>query len=186
MKGAASKSRKCSLCRQVIPGNFFNHPTLESSSEESSKEPKETEVFEWFYEGRNGWWQYDPRTSVELEEAFNKEVTKKHTILVAGFLYEIDFQSMIQFRQNDPNRQRKIKRDLSTIAKKGIAGLRLTSEVKLDEPVNLPSGSNEPVVSLQETEIGEEVSETLELVRNEVEDLSPLVEAALIISEETS
>lgn len=188
MKGAASKSRKCSLCRQIIPVNFFNHPTLESNcsqcstSEESCKEAQEKEEFEWFYEGRNGWWQYDPRTSVELEEAYNKNSTLKHSILVAGNLYEIDFQLMLQFRQNDPNRQRKIKRDLSTIAKKGIAGLRLTSEVKSDEPENLPSSSSGAPVDSQETEVGVEVIE----IRNDVDDLLPLVQASLSITEETT
>lgn len=28
--------------------------------------------YQWFYEGRNGWWQYDDRTSTELENSFNK------------------------------------------------------------------------------------------------------------------
>nr|CAD7400735.1 unnamed protein product [Timema poppensis] len=32
---------------------------------------------------------------------------------------------MLQLRRNDPSRRRRIKRDLSTIPKKGIAGLRL-------------------------------------------------------------
>lgn len=34
---------------------------------------------------------------------------------------------MLQFRKNDPSRQRRVKRDLSSIPKKGVAGLRIDS-----------------------------------------------------------
>ena len=27
-------------------------------------------VYKWFYEGRNGWWQYKERASDQIEEAF--------------------------------------------------------------------------------------------------------------------
>lgn len=49
------------------------------------------------------------------------------SILVAGFLYTVDFQEMLQYRKNDPSRQRRVKRDLSSIPKKGVAGLRIDS-----------------------------------------------------------
>ena len=32
---------------------------------------------------------------------------------------------MLQYRRNDPSRRRKIKRDLATAPKKGVAGLRM-------------------------------------------------------------
>lgn len=32
--------------------------------------------YQWFYEGRNGWWQYDDRTSLEIEAAFQKGDTQ--------------------------------------------------------------------------------------------------------------
>ncbi len=51
--------------------------------------------FRWFYEGRNGWWEYDPRTGQDLETSYTKkEVTSE--MLIAGFLYIIDFQNMLQ------------------------------------------------------------------------------------------
>ncbi|KXJ73782.1 hypothetical protein RP20_CCG014944 [Aedes albopictus] len=42
-----------------------------------------------------------------------------------GFLYIVDFEHKCQIRQNDPSRIRRVKRDLATIPKKGVAGLRL-------------------------------------------------------------
>lgn len=83
--------------------------------------------FAWYYEGRNGWWQYDERTSRELEEAFSKG--KKSTeMLIAGFLYVADLENMVQYRRNEHGRRRKIKRDVLDIPKKGVAGLRLDPE----------------------------------------------------------
>lgn len=44
-------------------------------------------------------------------------------LLIAGFLYIIDFERTQQIRRNDPSRRRRIKRDLVSIPKKGVAGL---------------------------------------------------------------
>lgn len=71
-----------------------------------------------------GWWQYDERTSRELEAAYKKG-ERICELLVAGLLYVADFDAMLQIRRNDPSRRRRIKRDLATIPKKGVAGLRL-------------------------------------------------------------
>lgn len=37
----------------------------------------------------------------------------------------IDFDQMLQYRKSEPSRRRRIKRDLASIPKKGVAGLRL-------------------------------------------------------------
>lgn len=71
-----------------------------------------------------GWWQYDERTSQEIEEAY-KRPDKFCTILVAGYVYVVDFETMLQQRQNEPSRKRQVKRDLATVPKKGVAGLRI-------------------------------------------------------------
>lgn len=81
----------------------------------------------WFYEGRNGWWQYDERTSAELEAASAKQESRCE-VLIAGFLYIVDFEHMVQVRRNDLSRRRRIKRDVASIPKKGIAGIRLEEE----------------------------------------------------------
>lgn len=72
----------------------------------------------------SGWWQYDDRTSQDIEEAFKKG-EKSCIILVAGYVYVVDLETMVQQRQNEPSRCRRVKRDLATIPKKGVAGLRI-------------------------------------------------------------
>lgn len=75
-----------------------------------------------------GWWQYDDRTSQDLEDTFKKG-EKSCTILVAGYVYTVDFELMIQQRQNEPTRCRRVKRDLATVPKKGVAGLRIEGNI---------------------------------------------------------
>ena len=70
-----------------------------------------------------GWWQYDERTSGELETAY-KRSQRLCELLIAGHLYIIDFDQMLQYRKTDLARRRRIKRDLASIPKKGVAGLR--------------------------------------------------------------
>ena len=74
----------------------------------------------------SGWWQYDQRTSLELEAAY-KQGKRTCELLIAGFLYIADFGSMLQLRRNDPSRRRRIKRDLHDAPKKGVAGLRMNT-----------------------------------------------------------
>ncbi|CAN8001927.1 unnamed protein product, partial [Ixodes hexagonus] len=127
VKGIANQSKKCAMCRQEIPADFMDKPEL---LPESDTEADEVSVngYQWFYEGRNGWWQYDERTSAELEAASAKQEPRCE-VLIAGFLYIVDFEHMVQVRRNDLSRRRRVKRDLATIPKKGIAGIRL------DEPL---------------------------------------------------
>ncbi|XP_057394603.1 E3 ubiquitin-protein ligase RNF146-like [Balaenoptera acutorostrata] len=109
--------------RQEIPEDFLDKPTL-LSPEELKAASRGNGDYAWYYEGRNGWWQYDERTSRELEDAFSKG--KKSTeMLIAGFLYVADLENMVQYRRNEHGRRRKIKRDIIDIPKKGVAGLRL-------------------------------------------------------------
>lgn len=83
------------------------------------------EGYQWYYEGVNGWWQYDARTSLDLE-AHHKKGDRSCELLIAGFVYVIDFENMVQYRQSDRTKKRRIKRDLVNIpGKKGIAGLKI-------------------------------------------------------------
>ncbi|KAK8383530.1 hypothetical protein O3P69_015766 [Scylla paramamosain] len=130
VKGVANQSKRCAMCRQEIPADFLDHPTLLSSIE-AEKEEVLPGGYQWFYEGRNGWWQYDERTSHELEAAYGSG-QRACEVLVAGFLYIIDFDRMVQLRRNDPSRRRRIKRDLSSIPKKGVAGIKLPSQLEAE------------------------------------------------------
>lgn len=68
------------------------------------------------------------------------QVTPPCELLIAGFLYSIDFGQMIQYRCSDPNRKRMIKRDIIANVDnyKGIAGLRLPNAAAT--PTHAPSG----------------------------------------------
>eukprot|EP00062_Callorhinchus_milii_P013988 gi/632962668/ref/XP_007897449.1/ PREDICTED: E3 ubiquitin-protein ligase RNF146 [Callorhinchus milii] len=123
VKGASWQSRRCALCRQEIPEDFLDKPAL-LSPEELKAASRGNGEYAWYYEGRNGWWQYDERTSMELEDAYLKG-KKTIEMLIAGFLYVADLENMVQFRRNEHGRRRKMKRDIVDIPKKGVAGLRL-------------------------------------------------------------
>lgn len=137
VKGASWHSKRCALCRQEIPEDFLERPVLllpeelkaaaAGVSRSIGAEGGSCGGFAWYYEGRNGWWQYDERTSRELEEAFSKG-RKTTEMLIAGFLYVADLENMVQYRRNEHGRRRKIKRDVVDIPKKGVAGLRLDPE----------------------------------------------------------
>lgn len=117
------------MCRTDFPIEFLERPELlmpiDAIASTSSADQNE---YQWFYKGRNGWWQYDERTCQEIEDAY-KNGDKHCTILVAGYVYVVDFGQMLQQRQTDPSRKRQVKRDLATIPKKGVAGLRLPNAV---------------------------------------------------------
>ncbi|XP_077991417.1 uncharacterized protein LOC144445660 [Glandiceps talaboti] len=136
VKGVANQSKRCALCRTEIPMEFLNHPNLVNTGEDICvpEEPSGgKEDYLWFYEGRNGWWQYDQRTIIELEDAY-KQKQRCVELLIAGFLYVIDFENLIQIRRNDPTRRRRIKRDLATVPKKGVAGIKyFTQSVQQDD-----------------------------------------------------
>lgn len=133
IKGVALRSRKCAICRQAITADFLDKPTLIKVSKknelvaESSSQDETEKEYVWYYEGRNGWWQYDDKTSKEVEAAF-KNGKRSCTLLIAGFLYLIDFENMFQMRRNEPGRRRRIKRDKRDVDSKGVAGIRLSSK----------------------------------------------------------
>ncbi|XP_051947405.1 E3 ubiquitin-protein ligase rnf146-like [Xyrauchen texanus] len=128
VKGASWHSKRCALCRQEVPEDFLERPTLLSPEELKASATGGRGAgaggHAWYYEGRNGWWQYDERTSRELEDAFNKG-KKSAEMLIAGFLYVADLENMVQYRRNEHGRRRRMKRDVVDIPKKGVAGLRL-------------------------------------------------------------
>lgn len=92
-----------------------------------------------------GWWQYDDRTSQDIEDAFQK-LEKTSSILVAGHLYLVDFEAMTQLRHDDHSRRRRVKRDLGSIPKKGVAGLRIDSNNTVVTDIT-PTTSTESVLT---------------------------------------
>ncbi|XP_071541050.1 E3 ubiquitin-protein ligase rnf146-like isoform X2 [Panulirus ornatus] len=121
VKGVANQSKRCAMCRQEIPADFLDHPTLLSSLE-AEKEEVLPGGYQWFYEGRNGWWRYDERANSEIEEAYTQGQSSI-SLLIAGYIYDIDITNMRQTRSNCPGLRRRIKRDIVSSAAKGTAGL---------------------------------------------------------------
>ena len=127
IKGVLARKPSCPFCRATVPRDFVIKPKVVEPKvleKAISKQPDDTP--QWYYEGRTeGWWLYDPRTSEEIEDAY-KEKRTKCIVQVAGFTYIIDFDKMVQFRQDRPDRRRKILRSdmVDEIAVvKGVAGL---------------------------------------------------------------
>ncbi|XP_074641497.1 E3 ubiquitin-protein ligase rnf146-like [Tubulanus polymorphus] len=133
IKGVANQSKRCALCRQEIPVDYLNTPNLVHTDDLWRDLSLHHEGYQWYYEGRNGWWQYDQRTSMEIEDRYVKDEEKVFELLIAGFLYIIDLENMIQVRRNDPSRRRRVKRDLATIEKKGIAGIKIVPALQESE-----------------------------------------------------
>lgn len=123
VKGFANQNKRCAMCRQEIPRDFVEQPNLLQRPDPLEVSEGFDGGYQWFYEGRNGWWQYDERTSKELENSYKKG-EKSVELLIAGFLYIVDLENMLQMRRNDPSRRRQVKRDFGTIPKKGVAGIR--------------------------------------------------------------
>lgn len=125
VKGVAARSGSCALCRQRIPIDYIESPSvLNADSLHVKLQNSSSEKYHWFYEGKNGgWWMYEDRTSEEIERGF-VEKAKSLKIQISGFTYLVDYESMVQLREDRPNRKRKIKRDIaSSDGVKGVAGI---------------------------------------------------------------
>lgn len=72
-----------------------------------------------------GWWQYDQRSSIEIETAYQTNSKQSYDILICGTLYCIDFSKLLQYDKEMPTKKRKIRRDYrDAIGRpKGTAGL---------------------------------------------------------------
>lgn len=66
-----------------------------------------------------GWWRYDERSNKELEAAYGRG-DPACSVLVAGSLYTIQFDTMVQWRRTDPSRRRRVRRDTAAFPAKGI------------------------------------------------------------------
>lgn len=121
-----SDNAACSLCRQPIsPGYLETREILARVSEGLNDTPPveaPQDQWQWFYEGRNGWWRFEARTNEDLEEKFLTGQMSME-LMIVGTIYVIDFSQMEQYQKERPNRKRKIKRDMKSSECKGVAGL---------------------------------------------------------------
>jgi E3 ubiquitin-protein ligase RNF146 len=54
VKGVANQSKKCAMCRQEIPSDYFEKPVLIAQSNTDKDRSEFDDGYQWFYEGRNG------------------------------------------------------------------------------------------------------------------------------------
>lgn len=54
VKGVANQSKKCAMCRQEIPTDYFEKPVLVSLNNTDKDSAGFDGGYQWFYEGRNG------------------------------------------------------------------------------------------------------------------------------------
>jgi E3 ubiquitin-protein ligase RNF146 len=54
VKGVANQSKKCAMCRQEIPTDYFEKPVLLAQSNTDKDSTTFDDGYQWFYEGRNG------------------------------------------------------------------------------------------------------------------------------------
>ena len=125
-------------------------------------------TYKWFYEGRNGWWQYEDRASDQIEESFAKG-KQAIEIPIAGFGYIIDIENMVQYRKNYPTRRRRIKRDKYQAEKKGVAGLKYGREGQPCQ--NEVSENNEQKQGLTEGQVTPDKEEFEEQMKSVAEKL---------------
>ncbi|CAF1106276.1 unnamed protein product [Rotaria sp. Silwood1] len=145
VKGIANVSHNCALCRKPFPRELIDKPNvlaLELRDDESLSSITSTLRHVWYYEGRNGWWMYDQRTNDEIDQSFIRG-DRRLEILIVGHLYVIDFENMHQYRLNDTQRRRRIKYDLMSAPKKGVAGLKLDRQRNIEYN---PPNTDAPVV----------------------------------------
>jgi len=122
--------------RAAIPAGFLDQPhllqrsrsDLESATLGVQDVQGQRNQYQWFYQGKNGWWKFEARCSQELEDCQNEGV-QRHETMICGNLYVIDFVSMVQYRKDQPQRKRAIKRDVVLAQCKGVAGLVVKQEV---------------------------------------------------------
>ena len=152
IKGVAARNSHCALCRQRINPEVLSNPSVINREEIQSTVQKSSESHRWYYEAKNGgWWLYEQRTSTEVEKAF-KDGKQSVRLQISGFHYVIDFENMIQYREDFPNRRRQIKRDkVSAEAVKGVAGISVKeSERKVKEEESQPLDSENGAASPSE------------------------------------
>ncbi|CAB3363126.1 Hypothetical predicted protein [Cloeon dipterum] len=110
-KGLAKTCGSCALCRGPIPDGYFERPEWYLLSSEF---PEPSAEYSWFYEGSEGWWLFTPRVAAEIQEA-GKDAKE---IVIGGIVCYLK-NNIIHLSAKD----RLIKRDLSTSANVGVAGI---------------------------------------------------------------
>ena len=164
IKGITLNHQKysCPICRHTITLKDLSNPDLLCTSNNARTAlkralSKEEDEYHWFYSGANGWWEYDERTTEDIDKAYSiftsskdkgspKPKRKKKNskqknvdnsdcstfeIMIAGAIYIIDFKNMIQHRKGFPMKKRQIRKEIRgyVVNCKGVAGLQNNTQL---------------------------------------------------------
>ena len=132
IKGVYARHGTCAMCRESIPDNCIIKPNAIIDSKAMIVTTEEHEqLYHWMYEAKNGgWWLYEERISTEMEASFSTG-KKEISIQISGYTYTVDFEHMVQYREEKPDRRRRIKRDLKDNERvKGVAGIPVISSIR--------------------------------------------------------
>lgn len=127
VRTAGMSAPLCSLCRRPFPANYLDSAEVLASAGRGvahtpTSQATSAERWQWFYQGKAGWWQFEERNSTELEDSFaNGQQCLE--MLICGTLYVVDFVSMEQYQKNYPTKRRRIKRDVKSADCRGVAGI---------------------------------------------------------------
>ena len=108
IKGAYFNNKLCPMCRSPIPDHIIKRPQVQQSTNKksqtinstapSSSSSSSSQIY-WCYESRREqktWWKYDKRTSIELENLYQKYLTDIgqtfHDLQIAGEIYTKIFE----------------------------------------------------------------------------------------------
>lgn len=149
----------CPMCRGPVDLTIFNNPSrrldidmVDPDSPSGKKpagvkpdpdgEPLDTKIgvkspskvptSYWLYEGRFGWWRFDPRCEKDIEAAMVAGMPMIE-LCVCGGTYILDFTLMIQYKKNMGIRHKRnimrVDQDVFIAMKdqiKGIAGMAVS------------------------------------------------------------
>ena len=111
--------------RYVWHSGYLDSPNVLGDGLCSKLKDSSSKVYHWFYECKSGGWMYEDRTSEEIEKGFLANA-KSVKVQISGFMYVVNYETMVQLREDRPNRTRRIKRDLITSdGIKGVAGIHM-------------------------------------------------------------
>ncbi len=131
LKGVFARHGTCPMCRKPIPSELIAKPVTVIASDEGVT--TKLDDVQWMYEAKNGgWWLYEKRLSGEIEKAFVAKQSKVE-VQISGFMYVVDFEQMVQYRTEKPDRRRTIKRQTSNDQQyKGVAGIPVVNPDKAE------------------------------------------------------
>lgn len=141
LKRAYEDKKECPYCRGVISEDIYNT----SLKREEIEKDKEEEGTAWYYLGAQGQglWLYDPESSKELEEHYQKYLVNKEDkgfnsfdLFIMNRCYKIDFDNMTQAYNRKKRDILRVDKDMNiynnlsstnpstSLIVKGIAGIK--------------------------------------------------------------